>query len=76
MTRQHPDLLAHRTTLALAYLRAGNPSAAAQLYKGVNIQWKSAPPGWRAGYAAVLAANAQMATANTADEWIGLIESP
>ena len=57
LMREHPEMLAHRTTMALAYLRSGNPRAAAQLYKGVNISWDSAPPGWKAVYAAVLEAD-------------------
>ena len=52
-----PGTLAYRTTLALAYLRTNHPKSAQALYDNLEIDWKTAPPGWRAVYAAVLAAN-------------------
>ncbi len=66
LMREQPNMLAYRTTLALAYLRAGNASAAAELYKNANISWDTAPPGWRAVYAAALAANGNQENAAVA----------
>lgn len=55
-----PQFLAHRTTLALAYLRMNDPKSAKALYQDLHLDWNQVLPGWRAVYAAVLAANGDL----------------
>lgn len=57
---ERPQLLAHRTTLALAYLRMNDPQSAKALYQDLRLDWNQVLPGWRAVYAAVLAANGDL----------------
>lgn len=63
--KRFPDVLAYRTTLALAHLRSGDASAARKVYGEMGTDWNSAKPGWRAVYAAVLAASGERAAAST-----------
>ena len=65
LVKRFPDMLAYRTTLALAHLRAGDAAAARKVYDGVTINWSTAKPGWHAVYAAVLAASGGQALAHT-----------
>jgi len=53
--RLHPDLLAYRNTLALAYLRSGAPENAEELYRKVHAEWSRALPRFQAVRAAALA---------------------
>jgi tetratricopeptide (TPR) repeat protein len=55
--KAHPEVLAYRTTLALAYLRAGRVADAQSLYEGVEVPWSNAPTRSQAIHAAVLAAS-------------------
>jgi len=54
---KYPDRLPHRTTLALAWLRSGQPASALQVYAGLNVNWTVAPASSATVYAAVLNAN-------------------
>jgi hypothetical protein len=63
--QRFPDLLAYRTTLALAHLRNGDAASARKVYGGIATDWSTAKPGWRAVYAAVLAASGEDALART-----------
>jgi hypothetical protein len=65
IVKRFPELLAYRTTLALALLRKGDPAAARKVFGEIETEWKSAQPGWHAVYAAVLAANGEQALAST-----------
>ena len=56
LLRLRPDLLAYRTTGALAALKKGDADAALQIYAGWQIDWNTAPERFKAVYAAVLAA--------------------
>ena len=59
LVRTAPSSLPHRTVLALAELRLGNPKAALQTYHGLDIDWAQAAPGSVAVYVATLQANGQ-----------------
>lgn len=59
----NPDSLPHRTTLALACYRQQDFAGALRAYADQDYDWKSALPGNRAVYAAVLAANHSAAPA-------------
>lgn len=60
LAAKYPTRLSFRVTAALGYLRAGDAGAAlAQFDAPAPIEWVRTPPGWRAVYAAALAANAQ-----------------
>lgn len=52
-----PNMLAYRTTMALAELVRGNSKNAESVYKGVELDWTTVNPGWVAVRAAVLGAN-------------------
>ena len=56
LVRLQPELLAYRTTAALAALKKGNPDAALQVYAGWQIDWSTAPDRFKVVRAAVLAA--------------------
>jgi thioredoxin-like negative regulator of GroEL len=58
-----PSMLAHRTTLALAYLRLQQPQNARPLLTGLKVEWNKVLPGWQCVYAATLATNGDMAAA-------------
>ncbi len=60
-----PDALAHRTTLALALLRTGDPQSALNVYSGLSIPWGKVPDRDRAVYSAVLGANGKKLEAQT-----------
>jgi tetratricopeptide (TPR) repeat protein len=49
-----PESLPHRTVLALAKLKEGDPQAALKVYDGLRIDWRVAAPGAAAVYASVL----------------------
>ena len=61
--KRFPDVLAYRTTLALAHLRNGDAAAARKVYGGIETAWSTAQPGWHAVYAAVLAASGEQTLA-------------
>ena len=63
LVKSFPELLAYRTTLALAHLRSGDAAAARTIYREVGTDWSAAKPGWRAVHAAVLAASGEQALA-------------
>ncbi len=65
LVNRYPDMLAYRTTLALAHLRNGDAAAARKVYDGIETDWRSAKPGSHAVYAAVLAACGEQALAGT-----------
>lgn len=54
---QFPAALPHRTTLALAYCRAGDPAAALAVYAGLDVAWPRVAPSQRAVHVAVLGLN-------------------
>ena len=55
-----PASLPHRTTLALGYLRSGDPAAALRVYDSVSVVWEQVPASQKAVYCAVLAANGRL----------------
>ncbi len=57
LVENNPNYLAHRVTLALGYLRMGNPSAALQLFDGITLKKLNIPNQWRPLFVAVLRAN-------------------
>jgi predicted Zn-dependent protease len=61
LVTSHPEMLAYRSTLALAYLRRNDFPGAAKVYDGLQIDWGSAPTSWAMVDAVVLAANGQKA---------------
>ena len=63
LVKQSPGVIAFRTTLALAWLRSGKPDEALNVYRGLEIDWLSAPASFRAIAAAVSWANGQKAEA-------------
>jgi tetratricopeptide (TPR) repeat protein len=56
----HPEVLAYRTTLALAYLRTHRLAEALALYERVEVPWDKAPARSQAIHAAVLAASGRI----------------
>jgi hypothetical protein len=56
LVEAQPNVMAFRTTLALAYLRLDDPSSALKLYDGLKLDWKTLRPGWQAVHAAVVGA--------------------
>jgi hypothetical protein len=72
LLREHPDRLAYHGTVALGYLRAGDPAAALRQYDRLEFQWAKAPPGAQAIRAAVLLANEELALAQAAAASISL----
>jgi hypothetical protein len=65
LVREHPELLAYRTTAAFADLKAAKFKEAAQWYDGLQIDWAHAPERYKAVRTAVLAANGQDEAAAT-----------
>ena len=65
LVTQEPRSLPHRTTLALAWLRAQQPERALAVYDGLAIPWERTAPAQRAVHAAVLGANGQADEART-----------
>jgi hypothetical protein len=57
LVKEHPEMLAYRTTLALSYLRGGRAAEAAKVYAGLEVPWEKAPARSQAIHAAVLAAS-------------------
>ena len=72
LLREHPERLAYHSTVALGYLRAGNPAAALGQYEHLDFAWEKAPPGVQAIRAAVLLANEERAAAQAAAASISL----
>jgi hypothetical protein len=66
LQREHPERLAYHSTVALGYLRAGEPAAALRQFVGLEFRWDTAPAGVQAIRAAVLFANGKVAEARTA----------
>ncbi|MEA3212779.1 MAG: hypothetical protein QOE70_5836 [Chthoniobacter sp.] len=66
LLREHPERLAYHSTVALGYLRAGDPAAALRQYDRLSFAWEKAPPGAQAIRAAVLLANEEPAPAQAA----------
>lgn len=56
LVQEHPEVLAYRTTLALARLRGERVGEALKLYEGLEVPWEKAPARSRAIHAAVLVA--------------------
>jgi tetratricopeptide (TPR) repeat protein len=54
-----PNIMAFRTTLALAHLRAGEPAEARKMYEGLDLDWTLLQPGWQAVHAAVVGENGE-----------------
>jgi tetratricopeptide (TPR) repeat protein len=54
LTEKKPEILAYRTTLALALLKQQKTAEAAAIYQGWSIDWNTAPDRYKAVYAAVM----------------------
>ncbi len=65
LVQADPSSLPHRTTLALALLRLGQPVVALSVYEGLKIPWDQVPGSQRSVYAAVLSANGKVEEART-----------
>lgn len=65
LAKDAPEVLAYRTSLALAQLQAGQFKEAERTYEGITLDWTKISPGWRAVRSAVLAANGQTQQAAT-----------
>jgi hypothetical protein len=65
LAKDSPEVLAYRTSLALAQLQSGQFKAAERTYEGITLDWTKISPGWRAVRSAVLAANGQKDQAAT-----------
>jgi hypothetical protein len=65
LVRREPASLPHRTLLALARLKQGEPAKALEVYSGINIPRNALSPASLAVHAAVLAANGQEEDAKT-----------
>lgn len=63
LVKTSPGSMAHRTTLALAFLRSGSPTSALAVYDGLAIHWESQPTAYRVVRAAVLRANGRSSEA-------------
>ena len=60
LAAKYPTRLSFRVTTALGFLRQHDAASALAQFQGpVPIEWSRAAPGWRAVYAAALAANDQ-----------------
>ena len=59
LVAEHSEMLAYRSTLALADLRRNDLPGAAKVYDGLEIDWGNAPNSWRMIYAVAMAANGQ-----------------
>jgi len=62
---EKPNVLAFRTTLALAHLRLNEIPEARSMYDGMDLDWSQIKPGWQAVHAAVVAATGQTNLART-----------
>jgi hypothetical protein len=65
LVRREPASLPHRTLLALARLKQGQPARAVEVYSGINVPHNALSPAALAVHAAVLAENGQRADAKT-----------
>jgi hypothetical protein len=61
----HSNVMAFRTTLALARLRFNEIEEARKLYDGLNLDWSQLKPGWQAVHAAVVGAAGETNYART-----------
>ena len=61
----HPELLAFRSTLALAYLRKNDPANALKVYQDFKVDWSTASPSWRMVHAVVESAGGNKAAAQS-----------
>lgn len=59
LVHDHPEVLAYRTTLALAHLRAGDPKGAQRVYEGMDLAWEDSPPSAQAVRLATMMANGE-----------------
>jgi hypothetical protein len=64
LCEKKPEILAYRTTLALAALRRNDIPAAEAVYRGWNIDWSTAQDRYKAVYAAVMRAAGRTADAD------------
>lgn len=64
LVARHPEMLAMRSTLALAHMKMGRPAAAMEVYAGCTIDWSTAPDRYRAVRVAVLDAAGQRVDAD------------
>ena len=74
LVNDHPEMLAYRSTLALAYLRQSDFSGAAKVYQGQQIDWQSAPSSWKMIYAVVLTASGDPTSARSMAHTIELAQ--
>lgn len=56
LVAKHPDMMAYRTTLALAHLRRKDYAGLRSAYEKSTLVWDQALPGWQAVYVAALGA--------------------
>jgi hypothetical protein len=57
LAKNSPQYLAYRIPAALIHLQENQPQEALQLLESSDVNWREVRAGWRAVYAAVLAAN-------------------
>lgn len=65
LVEAEPNVMAFRTTLALAYLRLDDAASALKLYDGLKMDWKTVRPGWQAVHAAAVGAAGDKQLART-----------
>lgn len=63
LLKKKPELLAYRTTVALALLKKQQTAAAVAIYDGWDIDWTKAQDRYKAVYAAVMRAGGRIAQA-------------
>jgi hypothetical protein len=59
LVAKHPEMMAYRTTLALAHLRRKDYAALRAAYEKSTLVWDQALPGWQAVYVAAVGALGQ-----------------
>lgn len=67
---KHPQMLSFLSIAALASLRLNDPFAAAELYNGRQIDWKTSPDIWKVVRVAVLRANGDSLQADELEDTI------
>jgi hypothetical protein len=70
LIQKKPEMLAYRTTAALAALRRQDSAGAAALYDGWTIDWSTAPERFKAVYVAAMRAAGRTAEADKVMEGI------
>ena len=70
LVEENPNYLAHRVTLALGYLRLGNPPAALRLFDGIALKNLNIPNQWRPLFVAAFRANGLSRQADGMEEGI------